>query len=162
MKRRELLRSWKLWAGVIAAGAGWPTLMRWLRPAPQDGDETWVDAGRLRDLAEGAWEARHLELRRRDRWRESVRAETVYLRRRGAELVALSAVCPHSGCLVRRQPDAFTCPCHRGRFDSEGVFVEGPARRGLDPLPVRVERGRVQVRHRAFRGGIPGREPVSG
>jgi len=162
MRRRELLRSWKPWLGVLAAGAGWPTLARWLHLEPAAADETWVDAGKLGDLPEDGWEPRRLAVRRRDHWRESVRSETVYLRRRGEAVEALSAVCPHGGCLVRQQADAFACPCHQGRFDSDGGRVEGPARRGLDPLPVRIGRGRVQVRHRLFRGGISDREPVAG
>jgi Rieske Fe-S protein len=162
MRRRELLRSWKLWGAAMAAGGGWPTLWRWLRPETPAPDEAWVDAGALRDLPEDAWQARKLEVRRRDRWRESVRSETVYLRRSGDAVEALSAICPHSGCLVRQQGDAFACPCHGGRFDSEGALLEGPARRDLDPLPIRFERGRVQVRHQLFRTGIPERDPVAG
>jgi len=162
VNRRELLRSWRLWAAALAAGAAGPTLTRWLRPVEPTPAETWVDAGRLGELDPDGWRVRNLEVRRRDRWRETVRAETVYLRRRGDEVEALSAVCPHGGCLVRATDGAFSCPCHGGRFDAEGARVAGPPRRGLDPLPVRVERGRIQVRHRVFRAGVAEREPVSG
>ncbi|MFQ5738823.1 MAG: ubiquinol-cytochrome c reductase iron-sulfur subunit [Acidobacteriota bacterium] len=46
----------------------------------------------------------------------------------GAELVALSNVCPHLGCKVHWDgpKNRFYCPCHGGVFDSSGIAREGP------------------------------------
>jgi Rieske Fe-S protein len=46
----------------------------------------------------------------------------------GAEVVALSNVCPHLGCKVHWEEDQrrFFCPCHGGVFDPSGKAVAGP------------------------------------
>lgn len=52
-----------------------------------------------------------------------------------------SAVCPHQRCTVG---SSFVCPCHGSRFESTtGKVIGGPARRDLDPYPVRVADGTV-------------------
>jgi cytochrome b6-f complex iron-sulfur subunit len=60
----------------------------------------------------------------------------------GAEVVALSDVCPHLGCKVRWD-DAergFLCPCHGGLFSKEGRALRGPpAEEGKDLKRYRVE-----------------------
>jgi Rieske Fe-S protein len=50
-----------------------------------------------------------------------------------ADVVALSAYCTHSSCLVGWDSgqDAVRCPCHGSRFDPRGGVLRGPA---LDPL----------------------------
>lgn len=48
---------------------------------------------------------------------------------------ALSAECPHAGCLVSGvEPDAFRCPCHGSRFARDGRLLGGPADRPLPEL----------------------------
>lgn len=46
----------------------------------------------------------------------------------GAEVVALSNICPHLGCKVRWEEDKrqFSCPCHGGVFQPDGTAVAGP------------------------------------
>ena len=45
------------------------------------------------------------------------------------ELSALSAVCPHLGCLVswNSSEKSWDCPCHGSRFDPKGGLLMGPA-----------------------------------
>ncbi|MGI8440020.1 MAG: FAD-dependent oxidoreductase [Thermoleophilaceae bacterium] len=49
---------------------------------------------------------------------------------------AVSAVCPHLGCLVRwnSAETSWDCPCHGSRFDREGRLLQGPAVRDLDSV----------------------------
>jgi nitrite reductase/ring-hydroxylating ferredoxin subunit len=45
---------------------------------------------------------------------------------------ALSKVCTHLGCLVKRSGAGFDCPCHGSRFTADGTVEKGPA---PQPLP---------------------------
>ena len=40
---------------------------------------------------------------------------------------AVSSVCPHLGCNVKRGAAGFECPCHGSRFDENGRVVQRPA-----------------------------------
>lgn len=42
-------------------------------------------------------------------------------------LYAVSAVCPHLGCVVTAEREGYFCPCHGSRFDSQGKVMTGPA-----------------------------------
>ncbi len=45
---------------------------------------------------------------------------------------AISSVCTHLGCNVKRAGPGFECPCHGSRYDASGNVVQGPAPK---PLP---------------------------
>ncbi|HWA28760.1 MAG TPA: FAD-dependent oxidoreductase [Lacunisphaera sp.] len=53
------------------------------------------------------------------------------------KLHACAAVCPHLGGIVRwnHGEQSFDCPVHGSRFDRRGGVINGPAIRGLEPLP---------------------------
>jgi Rieske Fe-S protein len=57
----------------------------------------------------------------------------------GNEFVALSLVCTHLGCRVRKARDGFDCPCHGSRYDLNGKVINGPAAKPLRSFPVRRE-----------------------
>lgn len=40
---------------------------------------------------------------------------------------ALSKVCTHLGCLVKKSGNEFDCPCHGSRFAADGTVLKGPA-----------------------------------
>lgn len=46
-------------------------------------------------------------------------------------LSALSSICTHLGCNVRRVSSGFECPCHGSRFDGGGKVTHGPAPKPL-------------------------------
>ena len=59
----------------------------------------------------------------------------------GGDLVALDAVCPHLGCLVRQKETAdtgFHCPCHGSEFGLNGELERGPAERPLRSLIIQI------------------------
>lgn len=60
-------------------------------------------------------------------------------------ICAISLVCTHLGCIVRREADeSFACPCHGSRFDAQGKVVKGPAPTALRFLEVtRAETGEL-------------------
>ena len=71
----------------------------------------------------------------------------VLVRKQGGELNALSAVCPHLGCIVQWESDKqdFLCPCHAGYFTSDGDVISGPPPRALARLPFSVANGMVTI-----------------
>jgi len=44
---------------------------------------------------------------------------------------AISSVCTHLGCNVKRAGPGFECPCHGSQFDENGQVVHGPAPKPL-------------------------------
>lgn len=70
-----------------------------------------------------------------------------YVRRTESQVQALSAVCPHLGCAIGWNGTNFQCPCHDSKFTADGDAIagSGPAKRGLDPLPVTVQDGRLRL-----------------
>lgn len=78
------------------------------------------------------------------------------------KIQAFSGVCPHLGCTVGfdAQANRYVCPCHDGQFALEGTRLDGPAKRGLDELPVTVEDGRVKIQWVRYKLGIAGKEPA--
>lgn len=154
MRRREMLRSIGGGLAAVLAATAYPTLRFWWRPRAASVPEAWSDAGPVDELPEQGWAKRTLRVRSADKWRADERAVTVYMRRRGDAIEALTAVCPHTGCLVRKLDRGFACPCHESAFDSEGESVAGPSPRPLDRLEARVEKGRARVRYQRFRPGL--------
>lgn len=91
----------------------------------------------------------------------------VWLLRRGAQVTALSASCPHLGCSVDLAPDgkSFFCPCHTSWFELDGSRSPGKtnkALRGMDPLETRVvgEPKIVEVHFVRFQVGTEKREAI--
>jgi menaquinol-cytochrome c reductase iron-sulfur subunit len=123
----------------------------------------FVDAGPVADLPTGTWHLVGLEVRRRDGWETTRKRLSVWVRRSGAdEIAVLSPICPHLGCSVLWQTDGnqFTCPCHKGTFDAEGQLTGGPPPRGMDRLDGEVRGGRLWVRWQDFKIGTPERRSV--
>ncbi len=121
--------------GAIAAAAvSWP-LFRYL--APRSGGK---NAGTVvipeTEIREG--EAKFFEY---------AGSSAVLVRKRGGGLVAFSAVCTHLGCIVQWEKDkqGFLCPCHAGRFSSEGEVMDGPPPKPLKKIPFSVAGGNITV-----------------
>ncbi|MGH2508750.1 MAG: ubiquinol-cytochrome c reductase iron-sulfur subunit [Ktedonobacteraceae bacterium] len=66
------------------------------------------------------------------------------------EIIAVSAACPHKGCIVQWQADRkFHCPCHGGVFTEDGGIDHYMSSLTLDSLPrldVLVQDGQIYVR----------------
>jgi nitrite reductase/ring-hydroxylating ferredoxin subunit len=78
------------------------------------------------------------------------RVEGVVVNRGGRDLLALSAVCTHLGCILQLDQAAgrLDCPCHRAAFGLAGQVLYHELPQPLRPLPripVRVRDGQVEV-----------------
>jgi len=49
---------------------------------------------------------------------------------------AISTVCTHLGCIVKREGAGFACPCHGSKFALDGAVTKGPAPKALPWLAV--------------------------
>ena len=118
---------------VVGIAFAWPT-------GSKVDQATWVNAGSVSDFSVNE-PVRFYEQRF---W--LVRLET-------GEFVALLTKSPYRGCTIPWRPDFefmgkkgwFRDPCHNDTFAIDGTHVIGPAPRGMDRLPVRVDDGVVRV-----------------
>jgi menaquinol-cytochrome c reductase iron-sulfur subunit len=105
-----------------------------------------------------------LDLKQVDGWREVDSSQTVYVTKnpQGA-LGVLSSICPHMGCTVayRQGQNDFYCPCHGSVFKADGTHVSGPSPRGMDPLPHKIEDGKLLVKFEYFRENVTNQEVLS-
>lgn len=71
----------------------------------------------------------------------------VLVKKMDGSLVALSAVCPHLGCIVQWEKDKqdFLCPCHAGYFTPDGEVISGPPPRALAKIPFTVANDVVTI-----------------
>ena len=59
---------------------------------------------------------------------------------------AISSVCTHLGCNVKRRGPGFECPCHGSQFDESGQVIHGPAPKALAWFALSLSaRGRIVV-----------------
>ncbi len=146
LSRRGLLRAGGLAAAAAATGAVVDRLAVDHGPGTPGGPEKLAVEG-------GSWHAvaalDALPAGRAARF-STGRVEGVVIHRGGGEVLALSAVCTHLGCILQLDPSAgqLNCPCHRAAFGLGGevLYHEQPQPlRALPRIPVRVRDGQVEV-----------------
>ncbi len=127
-------------------------------------DSDWADAGSVAMFSNLLTPVRRtLELKQRNGWQETATQPVVYIIKKGGQIKALSAVCPHLGCTVPWDADRneFVCPCHGGVFAPDGTHLSGPPPRSLDSLDTKVSGGKVMVKYQYFRPDVPIRKVTS-
>jgi Rieske Fe-S protein len=129
--------------GSIAAAA-----FRFLRPRITAVTDRWLDVASLNDITGAQPIARKVAAEHIAGWSITTQEHNVFvLPAKGNQV--LSAICPHEGCEVlwEQERNRFACPCHESYFAADGSRISGPSPRGLDPLPTRVEDGKLQVQY---------------
>jgi cytochrome b6-f complex iron-sulfur subunit len=81
------------------------------------------------------------------RFFEYAGSTAVLIRKQGGDLIALSAVCTHLGCIVQweKEKQDFLCPCHAGHYNAEGAVISGPPPKPLAKIPFVVANGAITV-----------------
>ncbi len=62
---------------------------------------------------------------------ENFEEPVVIVRLNREEFLALSPVCTHLGCVVKKERSFFRCPCHGSTYTLDGEVVRGPAQQRL-------------------------------
>jgi Rieske Fe-S protein len=142
-----------------------PVLRYVLYPLYAKSKNTWSPIGEMNSFSNLSQPIlSSLDLKQVDGWREVDSSEAVYVTKDAqGTLAVLSSICPHMGCTVtwRDGQHDFYCPCHGSIFEADGKHVSGPAPRGMDPLPNKVEDGKLLVKFEYFRENVPNREVLS-
>ena len=133
-------------AGVFASIGG--AAFRFLRPRIGVASDSWLDVASLTELTGPHPVSRKIVAEHIAGWAITTEEHSVFVLPAKNNQV-LSAICPHEGCEVAWEQNAnrFSCPCHESYFAADGARISGPAARGLDPLPVRVQDGKLQVQY---------------
>lgn len=66
-----------------------------------------------------------------------IEGKNVFVYRDRIMIKALSAVCTHLGCVVKKTQSGFECPCHGSCYDPLGQVTSGPAPRPLEWFQVK-------------------------
>jgi cytochrome b6-f complex iron-sulfur subunit len=133
--RRKFLGVCLAGATVVAAAAAAYPVYQFLAPrAGRQGADKLVFASA--EIPEG--EAKFFEY---------AGAAAVLVKTKSGDLVALSAVCTHLGCVVQWEKDKqdFLCPCHAGHYAPDGTVLSGPPPRPLAKIPITVAEGKITV-----------------
>lgn len=133
--RRSFLGICLAGIATMAAGAfAWP-VFRYLGPRSQSKSQVRVVINEA-DVAEG--QAKFFEFGG---------SAAVLIRKKGGELVALSAVCTHLGCIVQweKEKQGFICPCHAGHYTADGTVISGPPPKPLQRISFSVADGNITV-----------------
>jgi menaquinol-cytochrome c reductase iron-sulfur subunit len=154
-------------SAVVGALMAVPLVRFALDPVLRGGGAAdWFALGSPEELATAAATEpvrAEVSFRRVAGWRATTGKQTVWVTT-GAKggLAVLSGTCPHLGCVAIWHGDRgrFVCPCHNGNFGRHGELLSGPPPRGLDPLPVKVEGGKLWVKYQYFRQLVPDREVI--
>ena len=124
LSRRQLLNfllggSFAAWAAVVA----YPVL-RYLKPPAESGE---AGAAQLSD------EEKHKLAQESFVIIRLGSARVIVFQDSQKKLQALSAKCTHEGCTVTYQTseDLIWCPCHNGKFSTDGRVISGPPPRPL-------------------------------
>ena len=87
-----------------------------------------------------------LEYETKDGGLTSTERRLAYIKKvKETEVIAISAGCSHLGCIVTWDEDQniFKCPCHDGRYDSEGRVISGPPPAPLKRHQAKIEDGKI-------------------
>src|ERR1700752_134440 len=142
--------------GVLAGGVGsiGGAAFCFLRPRLSAPSEQWLDVASLSELKGPLPVAKKIVAEQISGRAVTTEEHSVFVLPEKKNQV-LSTICPPAGCEVswEQSTNRFACPCHESYFAADGSRLSGPAPRGLDALPTRVQDGKLQVQYRVAEEG---------
>lgn len=163
-RRREFLAiAVAVLGALIALLLAIPFVGSWVGPSFRRIRRRFARAGKVAGLSVG----QPMQLSYSDRKLDAYLVRTVTrhvwaVKDADGRVTVFSPICPHLGCRYEWVParDHFYCPCHHSVFAVDGKVLGGPAPRGLDTLPCRVEKGDLEVEWERYELGIPEKKVV--
>lgn len=143
-------------AGLVGLGLAIPLLGYVISPALKRRVQSWVEVGRVDVLSEGEPVQLEYVAIVRDGYMEAKTQKAVWaVKQPDGAVTVFAPLCTHLGCGYHwdKTDRQFKCPCHGSVFDVKGGVLAGPAPRGLDRLPTKIEAGRLLVMYKEFKSG---------
>ena len=146
-ERRAFLKT-----AVLASGAtvlsGFPLIAYFTAPAVKKATGKWVDFGAVEDVTSGGFEMLTYEFMVKDGWLVLPQRGFVWAKvNKDHKITVFSSTCTHLACNViwQEETNNFICPCHSGRFDSNGNPLAGPPTKPLSTLKHKVDEDNLLV-----------------
>lgn len=157
-RRRVLKRLVGILAAPLVALLGWPLVQSIVGTIYRLPKTTLTKVGPMSSFPQGQPVSPLFEMQREAGYLHGKMVHDVWVIKHSAEeATVFSPICPHLGCHYNWYPEArkFICPCHGSVYSIEGKVLGGPAPRGLDTLPHKIENGNLYIQWERFRVGIP-------
>lgn len=148
---------------LIGLGLAIPLVGYVVSPALRRREQPWVEVGSLDELPlEQPKQLQYLRSEQDGYMPSNVTKAVWAIKHSATDVTVLSPICTHLGCGYNwdEEADRFKCPCHGSVYDKSGKVLGGPAPRPLDPLPTRIEEGRLLVQYKEFKSGLATRVEV--
>jgi Rieske Fe-S protein len=139
--RRAFIKTTVLFSGASIL-TGIPLATYFISPALKKATGKWVDFGAVEDLSPGSIEMLSYEFMVKDGWLVLPQRGFVWAKiNKDRNIKIFSSTCTHLACNViwREETNFFECPCHNGRFDTDGQPIAGPPTKPLSVLEHKIE-----------------------
>jgi len=146
-ERRAFIKTAVLGCGA-AVLTGAPLISYFIAPAMKKATGKWVDFGAVEDLMTTSIEMLTYEFMVKDGWLVLPQRGFVWAKiNKDHNINVFSSTCTHLACNViwQEETNQFICPCHSGRFDSNGKPVAGPPTKPLSELEYKIEEDNLLV-----------------
>ena len=146
-ERRAFIKTTILGSGA-ALLTGIPLVSYFIAPALKKAAGKWVDFGAVEDLTPGGIEMLTYEFMVKDGWLVLPQRGFVWAKtNKDQNIKVFSSTCTHLACNViwQAETNQFICPCHSGRFDSNGNPATGPPTKPLAVLKHKIEEDNLLV-----------------
>ena len=145
--RRAFIMTTLLASGT-AILTGFPLAAYFIAPALKKATGKWVDFGAAEDLTPDSIEMLTYEFMVKDGWLVLPQRGFVWAKvNENNHIKVFSSTCTHLACNViwQEETNHFICPCHSGRFDSDGNPAAGPPTKPLSVLNHKIEEDNLLV-----------------
>jgi Rieske Fe-S protein len=148
-RRKFFANGLKAVTALFGLGLGIPLTGFFISPAIKKEERDWIGVAALSQLRDNEPTRITYQHTRKDGWVQSQTRKSIFIiKLEDGKIAALSNRCTHLGCGVdwNARSGSFTCPCHGGIFNAQGIPVEGPPSKPLIQLLTKVEANTIFIK----------------